>query len=102
MSHFMDFVFVFISPLVFLDLISVSPWLCHYVQVCLVNYPHLLSHISCSQFSVSLSGLVYVTCVCVCVHCPPDVDYPYVDGLKTVYSYLLRVHAFLLHRTVTL
>ncbi len=37
------FEFVFISSLTFLDLVSISPRLCHYVQVCLVNYSHLLS-----------------------------------------------------------
>ncbi len=37
------FVFVFISSLMFSDLVSLSPWFYHCVQVCLVNYPHLRS-----------------------------------------------------------
>ncbi len=37
------FMSVSISSLVFFDLVSVSPWLCHIFQVFLVNYPHLLT-----------------------------------------------------------
>ncbi len=59
------------------DLVFVSPWLFHYVQVCLVNYPHFPSHISCIHFSVSLSVLVYVSCVR--EPCLLGMDYPYVD-----------------------
>ncbi len=49
----MDFAFVF--P----DLVSISPCLCHYVQVCLVNYLHLPVYLVpvCSVCQ-------YCTCAC--------------------------------------
>ncbi len=71
------FVFVFISSLVFSDLVSVSPWLCHYVQVCLVNYPHL--HSPYKLYSVQCFFVRSCLRSCVCEPYLPGMDYLYVD-----------------------
>ncbi len=74
----MDVLLCFHSPCALCDLVFPHVWLCHYVQVCLVYYPHLRSPYKLHSVQCFfVRPCLYYPGVCVC--CLAVMDYPYVD-----------------------